>query len=61
MIRALLAVLVVFGWFAWSVVTTPPADGRIDGRSVVAIVVAIAAVRVLALVEAHQARMRATS
>lgn len=58
MIRALIAVLVVFGWFAWSVVTNPPADGRIDGRSVVAIAVAIAAVRVLALVEAHQARAR---
>lgn len=58
MIRALLAVMVVFGWFAWSVVTNPPAAGRIDGRSVVAIVVAIAAVRVLALVEAHHAHAR---
>jgi hypothetical protein len=58
MIRALIAVLVVFGWFAWSVVTDPPADGRIDGRAVVAIVVAIAAVRVLALLEAHQTRIR---
>ena len=53
MIRALTVVLAVFGWVAWSIVTDPPADGRIDGRGLVAISVAVVAVRVLALVEAH--------
>ena len=55
MIRALAAVLAVFGAFAWSIVTNPPADGRIDGRGVLAVAVAV----VVLIVSARTERERA--
>ena len=55
MIRALTVVLAVFGWVAWSIVTDPPADGRIDGRGVVAVAVVIVVLRVGARAERGRA------
>lgn len=54
MIRALAVVLAVFVWFAWFIVTDPPADGRIDGRGVLAVVVAVVVLRVGARAEARR-------
>ena len=55
---ALTGLAVVLVGLVVAIVVDPPAEGRVDGRGVMAVAAAFAALVVLALVEAHQARIR---